>query len=664
MALIDSRTKKVRKNFSTNELKEIANYLRGLGLIAINCAGSGHPGGTLSIIDIVTVLYLKVANHDPKNPNWDDRDRIIFSAGHKAPALYLALGISGYFPIEEIVTLRKYTSPFQGHPDWRKLLGVEISTGSLGQGLGIGVGMALAAKLDKKKNKVYVITGDGEWDEGSMWEAALSASHYHLDNLIIIVDRNYLQIDGNTEEVMRLEKLDEKFKSFGFKVFRVDGHNIEKLITTFNKATKVKNKPIVIIAKTIKGKGVSFMENNPAWHGVAPKDEQLIEALRELKLLDKIPLEKLKQKAKTFQEKINKKIDSIEPKFSRNYFWNSQLKMRVVMEPTRFGFGRALEKYGNDKRVVCLGLDISESVKIVDFYKKHPDRKERFFSLGIQEQNATTVAAGLAREGKLPVMSTYGVFCSLRNLDQIRTTVCYGNLNVFFGGAHGGISVGADGATHQALEEISALYYLPNMNLVVPCDSIETEKATKYLLFNLKGPKYLRFAREATPIVTNEKTPFVFGEANVYRFRKEKDNFIDSFDIYLASKYQSEKEDIAIFSCGPELAEALRAAWILKKEYNLETRVINIHTIKPLDKKIIIKTAKEVKLIITAEEHQKGGFGSLICSTIMEAGISRFPKFLMIGVEDKFGESGQPWELLKSFALTAEFIVKKAINLF
>lgn len=664
MALIDSRTKKVRKNFSTNELKEIANYLRGLGLIAINCAGSGHPGGTLSIIDIVTVLYLKVANHDPKNPNWDDRDRIIFSAGHKAPALYLALGISGYFPIEEIVTLRKYTSPFQGHPDWRKLPGVEISTGSLGQGLGIGVGMALAAKLDKKKNKVYVITGDGEWDEGSMWEAALSASHYHLDNLIIIVDRNYLQIDGNTEEVMGLEKLDEKFKSFGFKVFRVDGHNIEKLITTFNKATKVKNKPIVIIAKTIKGKGVSFMENNPAWHGVAPKDEQLIEALRELKLLDKIPLEKLKQKAKTFQEKINKKIDSIEPKFSKNYFWNSQLKMRVVMEPTRFGFGRALEKYGNDKRVVCLGLDISESVKIVDFYKKHPDRKERFFSLGIQEQNATTVAAGLAREGKLPVMSTYGVFCSLRNLDQIRTTVCYGNLNVFFGGAHGGISVGADGATHQALEEISVLYYLPNMNLVVPCDSIETEKATKYLLFNLKGPKYLRFAREATPIVTNEKTPFVFGEANVYRFRKEKDNFIDGFDIYLASKYQSEKEDIAIFSCGPELAEALRATWILKKEYNLETRVINIHTIKPLDKKIIIKTAKEVKLIITAEEHQKGGFGSLICSTIMEAGISNVPKFLMIGVEDKFGESGQPWELLKSFALTAEFIVKKAINLF
>ena len=283
--------------------------------------------------------------------------------------------------------------------------------------------------------------------------------------------------------------------------------------------------------------------------------------------------------------------------------------------------------------------------------------------MGIQEQNATVVAAGLAKEGKLPVMSTYGVFCSQRNSDQIRTSVCYGELNVFFGGAHGGISVGADGATHQSLEEIFSVGCLPNMNFVIPCDSIETKKATDYLLFKIKGPKYLRFAREATPIVTDEKTPFVFGQANIYRFRGIKDNFKDAFDVYLASKYKNENEKVAILACGPEVPEAMRAAWILKEQFKIESRVVNIHTIKPLDKEAIIKTAKETKIIVTAEEHQKGGFGNLVSAAIMEANLKNAPKFAMIGVNDRFGESGQPWELLKAFGLIAEFIAQKVVSL-
>ena len=333
------------------------------------------------------------------------------------------------------------------------------------------------------------------------------------------------------------------------------------------------------------------------------------------------------------------------------------------MEPTRFGFGKSLAEKGCDERVVCLGLDISDSVKISDFYKNNPERKPRFLSMGIAEQNATVVAAGLAKEGKLPVMSTYGVFCSQRNSDQIRTTICYGELNVFLAGAHGGLSVGADGATHQALEEIFVVGSIPNMNLVIPCDSQETKKATDHLLLKLKGPKYLRFAREATPIITDEKTPFIFGKANVYRFRKVADNFKDAFDVKLASKYINEGEEVAIFACGPEVPEAIRAAWILKEQFKIESRVVNIHTIKPLDKETIIKTAKEVKIIVTAEEHQKGGFGNLIAATIMEANIKNTPRFAMIGVNDRFGESGKPWELLKAFGLTAEFIAQKIINL-
>jgi len=560
MAILNSKTGQIPKKFSQKQLAEAANYMRGVNLVSIFLAGSGHPGGTLSIMDITAALYLKIANLDPKNPDWEDRDRIIFSAGHKAPALYIGLAMAGYFPIEEVATLRKFDSPFQGHPHWLKLKGVEMSTGSLGQGLGVGVGMALRGKLDKKNYKVYVITGDGEWDEGSMWEAAMSASHYKLDNLIVIIDRNFLQIDGNTEEVMKLENLEKKLTAFGFKVITIDGHNMKQIVGALEKAKKVKGKPVAIIAKTIKGKGVSFMENNAAWHGVAPNEEQLKKALAELKLTNKIDLNLFRKKAEDYQKKIDQRIEKLVPKFKKDYFWNHQEKMKVKMEPTRFGFGKALAEVGENEKVVCLGLDISSSVKITDFYAKNPERKKRFFSLGIAEQNATLVAGGLAKEGKLPVLSTYGVFCSQRNADQMRTTVCYGELNVLFGGAHGGISVGPDGATHQALEEIFVVGGLPNMNLVIPCDSLETEKATKELLLKVKGPKYLRFARESTPIITTKETPFVFGKANVYYYQKERDNFIDAFEIFLAKDYKNKGEVVSLIACGPEVAEALRAA--------------------------------------------------------------------------------------------------------
>ena len=647
--IINSKTGKIRKNYSLKELKETANYMRGIDLVALNCAGSGHAGGTLSIMDITAALYLKVANHDPRNPDWVDRDRIVWSVGHKAPSLYIGLGMSGYFPLEEVVLLRKLYSPFQGHPHWLKLPGVEFSTGSLGQGIGLAVGVAIAGKLNKKNFKVFAITGDGEWDEGSMWEAAMEASHYKLDNFRVIVDRNYLQIDGSTEDVMRLDPLEKRLSSFGFKVICADGHKMEKILEAFAEADKVKGCPVALVFRTIKGKGVSFMENLAGWHGRSPDDEQLVKALEELKLTGKIDVARLKEKAAAYQKKMDLKTEKQVPKFKKDYFWNRQADMKVVMEPNRFGFGKTLAKYGDDERIVCLGLDISDSVTISKFYAGHPERKQRFLSMGIAEQSATTVAGGLAREGKLPVLSTYGVFCSQRNADQMRTSICYGDLNVFFGGAHGGVSVGADGATHQALEEISVVGILPNMNLEVPCDSVETFRACEHLLLKVKGPKYVRFAREATPVVTTEKTPYVFGKANVIRFRKEAANFIEAFETVLGEKYKSEKEKVAIIACGPEVPEAMRAAWILKKEKGIETRVINMHTVKPLDKETIIKAAKDVRVIVTAEEHQKGGFGNLISSAVLEANLAKTPKFAMIGVNDRFGESGAPWELMKVF---------------
>ncbi|MEZ5359217.1 MAG: transketolase [Candidatus Zixiibacteriota bacterium] len=654
------------KNLSIEQLKERANYMRGLNLVSLCCAGSGHSGGTLSMMDMLAALYLKVMKHDPKNPNWEDRDRVIWSAGHKAPALYVSLAMSGYFPQEELAKLRALGAPFQGHPHRKDLAGVEISSGSLGQGFSVATGVAMAAKLDKKDYKVFVISSDGEQQEGSMWEAAMCAANFKLDNLIMLLDRNRLQIDGKTEDVMALEPLKDKYRAFGWEVIEIDGHKMEEIVPALEKAYNNKTgKPVLIYANTIKGKGVSFMEDVVGWHGKPPNKEELAKALEELGLTKTFDTAKYFKIAADYQVEVEKKLDAKMPKFSKNYWWNKNEGMKVEMDPTRMGMGRALNDYGDDERVVCIGADISGSITISEFYAKHPERKNRWFSVGVAEQGGTTVAAGLAKEGKIPVFGTYGVFSSARNLDQIRVSVCYGDYNVLIVGAHGGVSVGPDGATHQELESLFQMCGLPNMNVGVPCDSVETKRMMKTMLFDIVGPKYIRFAREATPIITNENMPFKWGVANVHRFRGEKAQFIDAFDVKLATDYKSENEDITLAACGPETPEACRAAWILKKEYGIEARVLNFHTVKPLDKEALYKAAEETGAILTCEEHQVGGFGNWVASTIL--GNPKFASkkvlFDMLGVANRFGESGKSWQLVKEFGLSAEHIAERAKKL-
>ena len=539
MPLMNAFSKAVVREFSIDELTQAARLMRGYDLVALCAAGSGHSGGTLSMMEIVAALYLKVANHDPNVPDWADRDRIIWSGGHKAPALYLGLGMAGYYPLEDVVTLRKLYSPFQGHPHRLKLPGVEVSSGSLGQGLSIAVGMALAGKMAGKDHSVFCIMGDGEQQEGSIWEAVMEGSHYKLDNLVGIIDRNRLQIDGWVKDVMNVEPLEERYRAFGWEVIEVDGHDIQQVVDALQKAKNVPTagKPTVVIANTVKGKGVSFMENQAGWHGKAPNYDELVKALDELGLKQTIAYDALLKKAAEYQKEVEAKLDAKMPHFSRDYWWNGNAVPAVAMEPTRKGFGKSLANNGDDERIVCLGLDISGSITISDFYAGKPERKNRWISMGIAEQSATAAAAGLAREGKIPVFGTYGTFAAARNLDQIRVSICYGNFNVLIAGAHGGVSVGPDGATHQALEDLFAMCSLPNMVVSVPCDAIETRKATDYLLLDHVGPKYIRFAREATPIVTKEDTPFVFGAANVSRLRRKAEKMVDAFDTVLASEY-------------------------------------------------------------------------------------------------------------------------------
>jgi len=666
MPLTDSKANNTLQDFTVEQLIERANYMRGLNLLSLCSARSGHSGGTLGMMDIIAALYLKIAKHDPKDSHWDGRDRILWSAGHKAPALYTALAVSGYFPERELMKLRMLGSPFQGHPHHKDLGGVEVSSGSLGQGFSVGVGTALAAKLDKKDYRTFIISSDGEQQEGSMWEAAMSAAHYGLDNLIMVLDRNMLQIDGRTEDVMKIHPIGDKYASFGWHVLEVDGHNMADIVDKMDWARNHNDtgKPVALICKTFKGRGVSFMEDVCGWHGKPPNREELDKSLAELGLTDTFDVDDWLQIGFDYQKDIEAHLDKNLPKFSQDFWWNKNDVMKTEMDPTRKGFGRALDKYGDDERVVCIGADISGSITISQFNANHPERNERFLSVGVAEQNATTVAVGLAKEGKIPVFGTYGVFSSARNLDQIRVSVCYGDFNVLIVGAHGGISVGPDGATHQELESLFQMTGLPNMNVGVPCDSIETEKMTKAMLFDVVGPKYLRFARESTPIVSTWDTPFVFGKANVYRFRQEAENLVDAFEVKLASDYKGENEALTFISCGPSVPEALRAAWILKKDYNIETRVINIHTVKPIDRDAIVAAAKETGAIITTEEHQAGGMGNWVARILCEEpSIDKKLPFEMVGVQDRFGESGQPWQLVKEFGLAAESIADCARKL-
>jgi len=269
-------------DFSMAELGEMAKRLRRHVITMTATAGSGHPGGSLSAADIITALYFKAMHHNPQNPQWPDRDRFILSKGHAAPILYAALAEGGYFPVEELATLRKLDSRLQGHTDRNLTPGVEMSAGSLGMGLSFGIGVALAARLDSRDYRTYVLLSDGECDEGQTWEAALSAAHFKLDNLTAIVDYNKIQLSGWTRDIMNLEPFNQKWQAFGWHTTEIDGHDFNQILAALQEARNTKNKPTVIIAHTVKGKGVSFMENNVKFHGTAPTTEEAQRALKEL----------------------------------------------------------------------------------------------------------------------------------------------------------------------------------------------------------------------------------------------------------------------------------------------------------------------------------------------------------------------------------------------
>ena len=272
----------MKKTKNVDELREICKVIRRHIIRMTGSAGSGHPGGSLSATEIIVTLYYDVLRHDPANPDWPDRDRFILSKGHGCPVLYAVMAECGYAPVDQLTTLRRLGSIYQGHPDKRFLPALEASTGSLGQGLSLAIGMALAARLNQSPSRVYVVLGDGEIQEGQVWEAAMFGAYHHVDNVVAIVDYNKIQLDGFVKDIMDLEPLVEKWRAFGWHTIELDGHHIPMLQAAFAEAAATRGRPTVIIAHTVKGKGVSFMENNPKFHGIAPTQAEVETALREL----------------------------------------------------------------------------------------------------------------------------------------------------------------------------------------------------------------------------------------------------------------------------------------------------------------------------------------------------------------------------------------------
>ena len=568
------------------ELQKTANEIRKGIVSGVHAAKAGHPGGSLSAADIFTYLYFEEMNVDPKNPKDPDRDRFVLSKGHTAPGLYAALAEKGYFPKEDLLTLRHLGSYLQGHPDMKHIPGVDMSSGSLGQGISAAVGMALGAKLQNKAFRVYTLLGDGEIQEGQVWEAAMFAGAKHLDNLVVIVDNNGLQIDGNVADVNSPYPIDKKFEAFNFHVINVaDGNDFDQLKAAFDEARTVTGMPTAIITKTVKGKGVSFMENQVGWHGKAPNDEEYAIAMAEVKKI-----------------------------------------------ATRESYGNALVELGAEHdNLIVLDADLAAATKTGVFKKAYPDRH---IDCGIAECNMMGIAAGLSTTGIVPFASTFAMFAAGRAFEQVRNSIGYPHLNVKIGATHAGISVGEDGATHQCNEDIALMRTIPGMVILNPADDVEAKACVK-AAYEYNGPVYLRFGRLAVPVI-NDRPDYKFelGKGVVLR----------------------EGKDVTIVATGLCVSSALEAAEKLAAD-GIDAKIINIHTIKPLDEELIVAAAKETGKVVTVEEHSViGGLGSAVCD-VLSANVPT--KVLKIGINDVYGESGPALELIEKYGLGINGIYEK-----
>jgi transketolase len=607
----------MKKRVDTEKLKELAQLIRYYILVSTTEAGSGHPTSSLSATDLMTcLLFGGIFNFDVNNPLSPNNDRIIFSKGHASPLFYALWAAAGKVTEEELLTLRKFGSPLEGHPTV-VFPYTEASTGSLGQGLSIGVGMALNAKyVDKLPYRTFVLLGDSEMAEGSQWEAIQIAAHYNLDNLVGIIDVNRLGQRGETMYGHNLDAYKKRVSSFGWKPIVIDGHSLSEILTAFRKAQRA-SQPVMIIAHTIKGKGVSFVEDKNGWHGKALNREDLAKALEELGPINSSLRGTIRKPKKLKPEEPGaKEIQQIE------YDTDKPVA-------TRKAYGHALARiFPAYPDIVVLDAEVSNSTYSEIFKEAYPDR---FFEMYIAEQNMVGTALGFSRRGKIPFISTFAAFFT-RAFDQIRMSQ-YSDPNIKFVGSHAGVAIGEDGASQMGLEDFAMFRTPLNSVVLYPSDAVSTEKlveeATKH-----HGLVYIRTTRQATPVIYASEEAFPIGGSKVLR--------------------ESTNDLVTVVSAGITLFEALSAYEELKKD-GISIRVVDLYSLKPVDSATLQECAKTTRAIITVEDHfSEGGLGDAVKSSFTSLTVP----FYCLAVT-KMPRSGKPRELLDYEGISRNAIIKK-----
>ncbi len=609
-------------SISTEDLAGLANQLRIHSISATTAAGSGHPTSCCSAADLVAALFFGHMRFDPHNPRHANNDRFILSKGHAAPLLYAAWAEAGLFPASELLKLRELNNDLEGHPTPR-LSFVDVATGSLGQGLSVGVGMALSARLDNLDFRTYVLLGDGECAEGSVWEAASLAGLQQLNNLVAIVDINRLGQSQAAAFGHRMEVYRERFQAFGWRAVVVDGHNLSEIRQTLATVGQG-SQPLAILAKTLKGAGISFAQDKDAWHGKALSKDEAARAIAELQPKARSGLGVAIAKPNPVPLPGNAAPASYPP---------TTYKLGDLVA-TREAYGNALVRLGEvDARIVALDGDTKNSTFSEKFFKKFPSR---FVECFIAEQNLVGVATGFATRGKVPFASTFAAFFT-RAADQIRMAGI-SMANIKMAGSHVGVSIGEDGGSQMALEDLALMRAIQGSIVLYPSDAVSAEKLVEQMALH-KGPAFLRTSRPKTPVIYGNDESFPIGGAKLLR--------------------QSANDKVTVVAAGVTLSEALKAADALARE-GLAITVIDAYSIKPLGSEVIRAAAQRTKnTVITVEDHYpEGGLGDAVAGELSKDGI----KVHKMAVRE-LPHSGKPEELLAKYEIDAAAIVKKVKSL-
>ena len=619
------------------EMVELLRYkslqLRIDSIRATTVSGSGHPTSCLSIADVITTLFFYQMKFDLWNPKNKNNDRFILSKGHAIPVIYAAYKQLGVISDEQLMLLRNVDSPLEGHPTPRFIYN-EAATGSLGQGLAIGAGFALAAKQDCLNYKTYVVLGDGEIAEGSVWEAAEFAAYYKLNNIIGIVDCNKLGQTGETLQGHDVENYANKFRAFGWKTFVIDGHDIEEIIKAFEEVNEISNQPVMIVAKTYKGYGLEEIQNKNGYHGKPFKKEELDFVIDCLKKKFKRAFE-YKEKSFADSAKLDIIVDRQEeiclPTISVNLDQdkNESLFNQGKTIATRKAYGYALSAIGKQNdNIVVLDADVKNSTYTEIFEKDFPDK---FIQCFIAEQTMISVATGLQSRGKIPFIATFGAFLT-RAHDQIRMAGI-GKNALRICGSHCGVSIGQDGPSQMGLEDLAMMRAIPDSIVLYPSDGVSAYKLVECMANYHKGISYLRTTRMTTSILYDKNEEFVIGGCKVIR--------------------QSENDQACIVAAGITLHEALAAYERLKQD-KIFVSVIDAYSVKPLDRKTICSVAKQSRnRIIVVEDHYVcGGLGEAVASAVTNDAVV----VEQLAVKN-VSRSGKPEELLSYAQIDTESIV-------